>query len=49
MFRIAGVFGVIVGIAVSGFGQEPTAPSPADGHAIHVTAPHVVAGKVMGP
>jgi hypothetical protein len=23
--------------------------SPADGHTVHVTAPHVVAGKVMGP
>jgi len=23
--------------------------TPADGHTIHVTAPHVVAGKVMGP
>jgi hypothetical protein len=23
--------------------------SPADGHTIHVTAPHVVGGKVMGP
>ena len=22
---------------------------PADGHTVHVTAPHVVAGKVMGP
>jgi uncharacterized protein DUF1264 len=37
--------------AVSG----PSAPeeekklSPADGHTVHVTAPHVVAGKVMGP
>jgi hypothetical protein len=30
----------------------PAAPSmatPADGHTVHVTAPHVVAGKVMGP
>jgi Protein of unknown function (DUF1264) len=28
----------------------PMAPaSPADGHTVHVTAPHVVAGKVMGP
>jgi len=23
--------------------------TPADGHTVHVTAPHVVAGKVMGP
>ena len=49
MLRIVSIFGVIVGIAVPGFGQETTAPSPADGHTIHVTAPHVVAGKVMGP
>lgn len=28
----------------------PSQPAtPADGHTIHVTAPHVVAGKVMGP
>ena len=28
----------------------PMAPaSPADGHTVHVTAPHVVNGKVMGP
>ncbi|HLB54131.1 MAG TPA: DUF1264 domain-containing protein [Gemmatimonadales bacterium] len=25
------------------------APTPADGFTVHVTAPHVVAGKVMGP
>ena len=30
----------------AGSGQPAT---PADGHTIHVTAPHVVAGKVMGP
>jgi hypothetical protein len=29
-------------------GQSQPA-TPADGHTIHVTAPHVVAGKVMGP
>ena len=31
--------------------QNPETPpaTPADGHTIHVTAPHVVAGKVMGP
>jgi uncharacterized protein DUF1264 len=28
----------------------PAMPAtPADGHTVHVTAPHVVAGKVMGP
>jgi len=36
-------------------GSKATAPAPnqtarpADGYTIHVTAPHVVAGKVMGP
>jgi len=30
-------------------GQEPRKTTPADGHDIHVVAPHVVEGKVMGP
>lgn len=30
-------------------GQQTTRQTPADGHSVHVTAPHVVAGKVMGP
>jgi hypothetical protein len=30
-------------------GQEARPASPADGHTVHVTAPHVVNGKVMGP
>jgi Protein of unknown function (DUF1264) len=30
-------------------GQEKKMASPADGYTVHVTAPHVVAGKVMGP
>jgi uncharacterized protein DUF1264 len=29
--------------------EEKPMVSPADGHTVHVTAPHVVAGKVMGP
>ena len=29
--------------------QAVSPMSPADGHTIHVTAPHVVNGKVMGP
>lgn len=28
---------------------QPKKSSPADGHDIHVSAPHVVEGKVMGP
>src|SRR4029077_15423093 len=40
---------VIIAAAVPTLGQVANAPSPADGHTVHVTAPHVVAGKVMGP
>ncbi len=29
--------------------QEARKPTPADGHDIHVTAPHLVEGKIMGP
>src|SRR6202158_2049237 len=46
---LLGVFGVLITTGVPALGQVGTATSPADGHAIHVTAPHVVAGKVMGP
>jgi hypothetical protein len=52
MFRSVGIlsalglFGVIAGGPVV---QGPATASPADGHTIHVTAPHVVNGKVMGP
>ena len=46
---LLGVFGVLISIGVPALGQVATAPSPADGHIIHVTAQHVVAGKVMGP
>ncbi len=34
---------------VQGAPQEAKKLTPADGHDIHVTAPHVVEGKVMGP
>ena len=46
--RALGVLGVFV-IATVATGQEAKPPSPADGHTVHVTAPHVVNGKVMGP
>src|SRR5712691_12832411 len=52
MSRIVGVLGalgVLVVVAAPATGQEAKMASPADGHTIHVTAPHVVAGKVMGP
>lgn len=41
------VLGVLVAVPVAA--QEARKATPADGHTIHVTAPHVVAGKVMGP
>jgi hypothetical protein len=47
--RILGALGVFSIVAVPATGQEPKAASPADGHTVHVTAPHVVDGKVMGP
>jgi hypothetical protein len=37
---------IVVGPAA---GQDKKVTSPADGHTVHVTAPHVVNGKVMGP
>ncbi len=52
MFRMTSFFGALVVFVVastSAKGQETKMASPADGHTVHVTAPHVVAGKVMGP
>lgn len=40
---------ILAAMALPSMGQNANPPSPADGHTIHVTAPHVVAGKVMGP
>jgi len=48
MLRVFGAFGLLITAAVPASGQQVTA-SPADGHTVHVTAPHVVAGKTMGP
>jgi len=36
-------------LAATSLGQQPKVPSPADGYNVHVSAPHVVNGKVMGP
>jgi hypothetical protein len=44
-----GTLGLFVVMATPAIAQEQKMASPADGHTIHVTAPHVVAGKVMGP
>lgn len=45
---LAGI-GWIVWAGSTAGGQAMPAGSPADGHTVHVTAPHVVAGKTMGP
>jgi hypothetical protein len=47
--RFIGFVVVIIAAAVPAVGQVGSTTSPADGHTIHVTAPHVVDGKVMGP
>jgi len=36
-------------VARPSLGQEGKKLSPADGHTIHVVAPHILDGKVMGP
>jgi hypothetical protein len=48
-FSILGTLGVLVAVATPAINHGQTVASPADGHTVHVTAPHVVAGKVMGP
>jgi Protein of unknown function (DUF1264) len=40
---------IIAASAVPATSQSGNPATPADGHTIHVTAPHVVNGKVMGP
>lgn len=52
MSRVHGLLGALaclVGMTAPAIAQEAKMTSPADGHTVHVTAPHVVAGKVMGP
>lgn len=46
---VLSALGVLVVIAAPAAAQEGRMASPADGHAVHVTAPHVVAGTMMGP
>lgn len=48
MSRVFGVIGALVLVPARAAGQAAMT-TPADGHSIHVTAPHVVAGKLMGP
>jgi hypothetical protein len=49
--RSLGPLGLVVLLSASAAGQQSGAgtASPADGYTVHVLAPHVVAGKVMGP
>src|SRR3990172_12282210 len=49
MVAVLSALGVLVMVSAHATGQEKSMASPADGHTTHVTAPHVVAGKVMGP
>ena len=57
MLSVVGVFTVLMMVASAAVAQQakPAAPAeakkatPADGHEIHVVAPHVVDGKVSGP
>src|SRR3970040_1569598 len=39
----------LIAARVGGPRATPVAMTPADGHTIHVLAPHVIEGKVMGP
>jgi hypothetical protein len=47
--QIVGALSVLGMISIPLVAQQQAKATPADGHTIHVTAPHVVAGKVMGP
>ncbi|MBI1987181.1 MAG: DUF1264 domain-containing protein [Nitrospinae bacterium] len=53
MFRLrihaVGSFGVLILLSCMAMAQEAKKASPADGHDIHIVAPHVVDGVVMGP
>ncbi len=51
---VATVFGLaalagLVAARLGGPRATPVTRTPADGHTIHVVAPHVIEGKVMGP
>jgi hypothetical protein len=49
LFLIGCLIVVCIGLAVPFRSQETKKATPADGHTIHVTAPHTVNGHVMGP
>jgi len=55
-FFVAALF--LLATSAGAFAQAPAPepkpateakPTPADGHTIHVTAPHLIDGKVRGP
>lgn len=47
--RLLTGLGPLLMLAGPASGQAEKMATPADGHTVHVTAPHVVAGKEMGP
>src|SRR5215471_12561697 len=47
--RFFGIPLAVLGIALPAMSQTGNTPTPAEGHTVHVIAPHVVGGKVMGP
>src|SRR5215469_5581567 len=47
--RFFGIPLAVLGIALPAMSQTGNTPTPAEGHTVHVIAPHVVDGKVMGP
>lgn len=46
---VVGVFGLLMVTAAGPSSRPVSPPSPADGHVVHVLAPHVVEGHVKGP
>ncbi len=48
-FAVGVTVGVLLGLATPARVQEGKKLTPADGHDIHVVAPHLVEGHVMGP
>ena len=47
--NILGVFGCCLTLSLLALSQEASKPTPAEGYNIHVTAPHLVDGKELGP
>jgi len=47
--KISYCLSMLLSVSVACFAQQPKPATPADGYNVHVSAPHVVNGKVMGP